>query len=123
LWCLGLVACGGLVGCAEEPLPKPRISREDCLRGVEMKDLKGAIARCDAVVEAFPKDPFPLNERFLLHTLNQDPVAACRDIHRARALTKAPGAPAADPILLQDLKLRVASCPPSPVKPQPPANH
>ncbi len=88
-----------------------------------MKDLKGAIARCDAVVEAFPKDPFPLNERFLLHTLNQDPVAACRDIHRARALTKAPGAPAADPILLQDLKLRVASCPPSPVKPQPPANH
>jgi hypothetical protein len=118
------MACGGLVGCAEEPLPKPKINREDCLRGVEMKDLKGAIARCDAVVEAFPKDPFPLNERFLLHTLNQDPTAACRDIRRAHALAKAPGAPAVDAILRQDLKLRLASCPPAaPVKAQPPASH
>ena len=126
LWCLGLLACGGLVGCAEEPLPKPRISREDCLRGVEMKELKDAIARCDAVVAAFPKDPFPLNERFLLHTLNQDPAAACRDIRRANALVlaKAPGTPAVDAILRQDLKLRLASClPAAPGKGQPPASH
>ena len=111
---LGLLACGGLFGCAEEPLPRPKISREDCLRGLEMKDLKGAIDRCDAVVAAFPKDPFPLNERFLLHTLNQDPKAACRDIVRANALAKAPVAPATDAILRQDLKLRLASCLPRP---------
>jgi hypothetical protein len=112
-----------LFGCAEEPLPKPRISREDCLRGLEMKDLKGAIARCDAVVAAFPNDPFPLNERFLLHTLNQDPKAACRDILRANALAKAPKAPASDAILRQDLKLRLASCQPRLGAPQQPANH
>jgi hypothetical protein len=88
-----------------------------------MKDLKEAIARCDAVVAAFPKDPFPLNERFLLHTLNQDPASACRDIRQARALAKAPGAPAVDAILLQDLKLRLASCPPPLAKAQPPASH
>ena len=128
MWSLGLLACGGLCGCAEEPLPRPKISREDCLRGLEMKDLKGAIDRCDAVVAAFPKDPFPLNERFLLHTLNQDPKAACRDIVRANALAKAPGSPASDAILRQDLKLRLASCLPRPgaaqqPAAQPPASH
>ena len=121
-WIGALVACGLLIGCAEEPLPKPKISREDCLRGLEMKDLKGAIARCDAVVEAFPRDPFPLNERFLLHTLNQDPVAACRDIVRANALAKAPKAPASDALLRQDLTLRLATCKPAPSTPQASAN-
>ena len=107
-----VLACGGLVGCAEEPLPQPKISREDCLRGLEMKDLKTAIARCDAVVAAFPDDPFPLNERFLLHTLNQDQKAACRDILRANALARRKRAPAADALLRQDLQLRLASCQP-----------
>lgn len=89
-----------------------------------MKDLKAAIARCDAVVAAFPRDPFPLNERFLLHTLNQDPKAACRDIRRAQALALAPGAPAIDAILRQDLKLRLASCLPRPEAAQRPStNH
>lgn len=110
-----LVACGGLAGCAEEPLPPPKVSREDCLRGLEMKKLPEAIRRCDAVVAAFPADPFPLNERFLLHTLNQDPKAACRDIARANALAKGSQAPAADALLLQDLKLRLASCQPRPL--------
>ncbi|MEB3259729.1 MAG: hypothetical protein VKP63_03775 [Cyanobacteriota bacterium] len=87
-----------------------------------MKDLKGAIARCDAVVAAFPMDPFPLNERFLLHTLNQDPKAACRDIVRANALAKTPRAPALDALLRQDLKLRLASCLPPAATPQPSAN-
>lgn len=99
------------------------MSREDCLRGLEMKDLKAAIARCDAVVAAFPDDPFPLNERFLLHTLNQDPRAACRDIVRANALAKAPRAPAAEALLLQDLKLRLASCLPRPSAPQQRSSH
>ncbi len=123
LWTLCLIACGGLFGCAEEPLPAPKISREDCLRGLEMKDLKASIARCDAVVAAFPADPFPLNERFLLHTLNQDPKAACRDIRRANALTKAPRAPATDDLLRQDLKLRLASCLPRPATVQQPPSH
>jgi hypothetical protein len=88
-----------------------------------MKELKAAITRCDAVVAAFPKDPFPLNERFLLHTLNQDSGAACRDILRANALATAPGAPASDAILRQDLKLRLASCLPRPAAAQQPVSH
>ncbi len=122
-WSLALLTCGTLFGCAEEPLPKPRISREDCLRELDMKELKAAIARCDAVVAAFPKDPFPLNERFLLHTFNQDPKAACRDIVRANALAAAPRAPATDALLRQDLKLRLASCLPRSTAPQPSASH
>jgi len=123
LWPLGLIACGSLWGCAEEPLPPPKVSREDCLRGLEMEDLKAAIARCDAVVAAFPADPFPLNERFLLHTLNQNTKAACRDIQRANALAKAPRAPATDDLLRQDLKLRLASCQPLPPATQRPSSH
>ncbi|MFN7678136.1 MAG: hypothetical protein ACK5QW_06005 [Cyanobacteriota bacterium] len=109
---VALLACGWLVGCAEDPLPQPQIRREDCLRGVQMKNLKAAIARCDAVVAAFPNDPFPLNERFLLHTLNQDQKAACRDILRANALARGSRAPATDALLRQDLQLRLASCQP-----------
>lgn len=100
----------GLWGCAEEPLPKARVNREDCLRGLNMKHLPEAIARCDAVVKAFPNDPFPLNERFLLHTLQQNRQAACRDIVRANALARQPKAPPPDALLRQDLKLRLASC-------------
>ena len=109
-----LMALAGLWGCAEEPLPKPKLSREDCLRGLDMKELKAAIARCDAVVAAFPLDPFPLNERFLLHTLNQDNRSACRDIVRAAALARQARPGMVDELLRQDLKLRLASCQPQP---------
>ncbi|MFN9629771.1 MAG: hypothetical protein ACK59A_06005 [Cyanobacteriota bacterium] len=87
-----------------------------------MDALKAAIARCDAVVAAFPKDPFPLNDRFLLHTLNQDRQAACRDIVRANTLVRAPDAPAPDTLLRQDLKLRLASCLPPPAATQRPSS-
>ena len=109
-----LMALAGLWGCAEEPLPKPKLSREDCLRGLDMKELKTAITRCDAVVAAFPRDPFPLNERFLLHTLNQDNRSACRDIVRAAALARQARPGTVDELLRQDLKLRLASCQPRP---------
>lgn len=118
-----LLASGGLTGCAEEPLPRPKLTREDCLRGVEMKRLQSAIARCNAVVAAFPKDPFPLNERFLLHTLNQDSQAACRDIQRAHALAKETPSLATDELLRQDLKLRLASCQPLPGATQQRSSH
>ena len=77
-----------------------------------MKQLRAAIARCDAVVAAFPRDPFPLNERFLLHTLNQDSRSACRDIRRAHGLAQRLPATAVDDLLRQDLRLRLASCQP-----------
>lgn len=120
---LTLIASGALFGCAEEPLPPPKVSREDCLRGVEMNQLKSAIARCDAVVAAFPKDPLPLNERFLLHTLNQDTRSACRDIVRANALAKGLPRGEVDELLRQDLKLRLASCLPRPGAAQQPSSH
>ena len=99
-----------LGGCVEQPLPQRPITREDCLRAVKLEDLPGALQQCDKVVAAFPKDPGPLNERFLLHTLAGNTTAACRDI--ARATTLAAGVPKAklDPILRQDLQVRQSSC-------------
>lgn len=118
-----LLVAWSLVGCAEEPLPKAKLNREDCLRGLEMDKLKDAISRCDEVVAAYPKDPFPLNERFLLHTLNQDSPAACRDILRAQALAQRAKPGTVDELLRQDLKLRLASCQPPPKAPQPRSSH
>ena len=62
------------------------------------------------MVEAFPDDPQPLNERFLLHSLAGDNTAACRDIARAASLTKKLPADRIDPILRKDLELRQRSC-------------
>lgn len=88
-----------------------------------MNQLKAAIARCDAVVAAFPKDPLPLNERFLLHTLNQDSRSACRDIVQANALAKRLPPAEVDELLRQDLQLRLASCLPAKGPTQQRSNH
>jgi hypothetical protein len=97
-------------GCAEEPLPTRRLSREDCLRVVKLKRIGEAIRRCDQVVAEFPDDPLPLNERFLLHSLAGDNAAACRDIEKAAALAAKQPADRIDPLLRKDLELRQASC-------------
>ncbi len=107
---LGLLLIVLLGGCAEEPLPQRPITREDCLRTVKLEDLPGALRQCDRVVAAFPKDPGPLNERFLLHTLAGNTTAACRDIARATVLAAAVPKNKLDPILRQDLEVRRSSC-------------
>jgi len=106
---VALLACL-LGGCAEEPLPQRRISRDDCLGEVSLDRLKEAIARCNTVVAAFPQDPQPLNERFLLHTLAEDDKAACRDIGRASELARKRPAASLDPLLREDLRRRLADC-------------
>ncbi|MBM5823015.1 MAG: hypothetical protein FJ082_11360 [Cyanobacteria bacterium K_Offshore_surface_m2_011] len=107
---LGLLLIVLLGGCAEEPLPQRPITREDCLRTVKLEDLPGALRQCDRVVAAFPKDPGPLNERFLLHTLAGNTTAACRDIAQATVLAAAVPKNKLDPILRQDLEVRRSSC-------------
>lgn len=108
--CLPLLLALGLTACAEEPLPQRRISHDDCLAEVKLDQLKQAIARCDKVVAAYPRDPLPLNERFLLHTLADDDKAACRDIVQADALARRMPAATLDPVLRSDLQRRLADC-------------
>lgn len=72
--------------------------------------LKDSIALCDRVVAAFPEDPGPLNERFLLLSLAGNEAAACRDISRAVALARRIPPSRLDPQLRNDLRLREASC-------------
>lgn len=99
-----------LVGCAEEPLPQRRLTVDDCLRHVEVDQIKEAIQRCDEVVKSFPREPQPLNERFLLHSLAGDDAAACRDIAKATELARNVPQNKLDRLLRNDLKLRAASC-------------
>jgi hypothetical protein len=107
---LGLLLIVLLGGCAEEPLPQRPITREDCLKTVKLEELPDALRQCDRVVAAFPRDPGPLNERFLLHTLAGNTTAACRDIARATVLAAAIPKDKLDPILRQDLEVRSRSC-------------
>lgn len=99
-----------LAGCAEEPLPQRRLSVDDCLTNVQLDNLNEALQRCDQVVASFPKEPQPLNERFLLHWLKGDEAAACRDIHKAAELARRIPPATLDRLLRRDLELRVASC-------------
>ena len=99
-----------LAGCAEEALPERKVTREDCLREVKLDRLKEAISNCDRVVGLFPKDPGPLNDRFLLQVLAENEAAACRDITRAVALAREIPPARLDPQLRNDLRLRERSC-------------
>lgn len=110
--CLLVTLAALLVACAEQPLPQRRLSSDDCLKVVRMDRLKEAIALCDRVVAAFPRDPLPLNERFLLHSLSGDNPAACKDIAKASKLASALPPAQVDPLLRTDLELRRASCRP-----------
>ena len=107
---LALAVTGLLTACAEEPLPQRRISADDCLSEVRMERLKEALERCDTVVAAYPNDPLPLNERYVLHTLAEDDKAACRDLTQALALAGRIPAGRLDPILRHDLQIRRADC-------------
>ncbi len=97
-------------GCAEEPLPQRRISPSDCLRDLRMDQLDQSLQRCDLVVARFPRDPQPLNERFLIHTLRGDTVKACQDVAAAAKLVATRPSEPLDPLLRNDLRLRLASC-------------
>ena len=105
---LGLI--GGCVSTPSDPTTTlPGLG--DCLRQVEIKRLKRAIERCDGVVEAHPQQPQPRNERALLHSLAGDNQAACRDSLAAeRLLKQLPKTPAPDPLLVEEIQLRVKSC-------------
>jgi len=107
---LALALAGLLTGCAEEPLPQRRISTDDCLSEVRMEKLKEALESCNKVVAAYPNDPLPLNERYVLHTLAEDDKAACRDLAKALELATRIPAGRLDPILRHDLQIRRADC-------------
>lgn len=105
-----LGSCLVLSACAEEPLPQRSLSVDDCLTSVELANLDRAIQRCDKVVAAFPGQPQPLSERFLLHWLKGEETAACRDIRQANALARRLPPIKLDRQLRRDLELRLASC-------------
>ena len=107
---LMVAVAGMLAGCAEEPLPQRRISTDDCLSEVRMEKLKEALENCNKVVAAYPNDPLPLNERYVLHTLAEDDKAACRDLAKALELATRIPAGRLDPILRHDLQIRRADC-------------
>ena len=75
-----------------------------------MEAIEEALQRCDRVVAAFPREPQPLNERFLLHSLRGDVDKACRDIAAATRLAARLPADRLDPLLRNELRLRAASC-------------
>lgn len=99
-----------LCGCVEEPLPQRSLTSGDCLLDLKLGDLQAARKRCDKVVAAFPADPAPLNDRFLINSLLGDNAAACADIRKAAALASRVPAAKLDPLLRRDLSQRLSGC-------------
>ena len=94
----------------EEPLPQRRITSGDCLLDLKLSDLQKSRQRCDRVVRAFPDDPAPLNDRYLIHSLLGDNPAACADIRKAEKLASRLPTQRLDPLLRRDLAQRLATC-------------
>ena len=99
-----------LAGCVEEPLPQRRVTPGDCLLDLKLSGLASALRHCDKVVATFPKDPAPLNDRFLIHSLLGDDRAACADIRKAVDLSRQLPAGKLDPLLRRELTQRQDSC-------------
>ncbi|MCH9714277.1 MAG: hypothetical protein K0U63_06985 [Cyanobacteria bacterium] len=97
-------------GCAEEPLPEQGIRRGDCLRDLSLVNLEERLQECHGVVKAFPTDPAPLNDRYLLHSLLGNDQAACGDLRQAVELARAIPASQLDEQLRTDLQVREQLC-------------
>lgn len=97
-------------GCSDPLTPTRPIRSGDCLSAVNLNQLPKAIRRCDRVVAAFPNDPAPRNDRYLLHRLIGDQQAACRDIAHAGALARRRPAEELPLQLRTELEIRQKSC-------------
>jgi len=79
---LVICSCRGLAGglrLSPPPLDPNRLSRDDCLKDVQWTRGRRPWLACDQVVAQFPQESAPLDDRFGLHSLNDDRKAACRD--------------------------------------------
>jgi hypothetical protein len=116
-----------LLGCQEQPLPQQGgVRRDDCLREVTLDRLEEQIALCDEVVAAYPDDPGPRNERYLLHSLAGNDDDACQDLREALRLAEQLPEDELDAQLRSDLEVRRELCanrpltsPPTPPAPSP----
>ena len=77
---------------------------------MELERLAEQLRRCDQVVGRFPRNPAPLNERYLLLSLAGRDREACADIRRAIALARSAKPGSLDAQLKLDLKLRGELC-------------
>jgi hypothetical protein len=97
-------------GCSEAPLPQRQLRADDCLRGLQLNRLDAQLRHCNQVVAAFPNQPGPLNDRYLLRSLAGDDDGACSDIATAMPLAaRLPSNPENDE-LRSELKLRQSIC-------------
>ena len=99
-----------LCACGEAPLPERELRSDDCLRDVQLEKLPEQIQRCDRVVARFPRNPAPLNERYLLLSLAGQDRKACADIRKAIELVRTASPGSVDPQLRLELKLRGELC-------------
>jgi hypothetical protein len=101
-----------VTGCSEEPLPEAPMRSDDCLRDIKLDQLGEQLKRCDRVVAAFPTNPAPLNDRYLVRSLSgpDQERAACADIRRATAMARQAKPGSLDPQLRTDLNLRLSLC-------------
>lgn len=85
---------------------------DDCLRQLSLDQLGEQLKLCDKVVSRFPRNPGPLNDRYLLRSLI-DPdqnTAACQDIRKATSLAKQAKPGSLGIAMERELRLRLELC-------------
>lgn len=105
-----LLLASGLTACEDREPSGPSLNPDDCLKAMTLASLPAAIKACDAVIQAYPKNPLPLKDRALLWSLKGDDIRSCNDLVQARGLARRLPASASNRRILEDLEVSLRSC-------------
>ena len=76
------------VGCNANLNQNATLSVQSCLESYNKNNLEDSLLICNQVIEKFPDNPIPLNDRSVIYTLNNRSILACLDIKKAQNLVK-----------------------------------
>ena len=116
---LTLLLAASLVGCGDGEPTGPKLHPQDCLKAMSLATLPAAIQACDAVIQAYPRDPLPRKDRALLWSLQGEDTKACKDLEQARSLAAQQPTSAASRRMLADLMVSLRPCHNGALQPRP----
>ncbi|WP_320675887.1 hypothetical protein [Prochlorococcus sp. MIT 1300] len=107
IFCTGLLLA--IAGCDFNEIRSNRDNKNSCLEKLNIESIGSSIALCDELIKKYPANIFLINDRVLLHILNNNKEKACEDVLAATKLIKSQDN-FNDPILKAEFRIRQASC-------------
>lgn len=88
---------------------KTQINISSCIELIERDNLEKTLQICNKVIDKFPNNPQPYNDRSLIYTLSEEIELACQDTKTALDLIKKNGN-YIDPLIKYQINIRYDSC-------------